>query len=67
VFIRVFTGLAWQRVCIEGIASGGQRFRVCAAAFAINGVAACSVRALAGGGWAFAPPSMASFPARGQP
>jgi hypothetical protein len=46
---------------------GGQRFRVCAAAFAINGAAACSARALTGGGWVSAPPSMASYPTRGRP
>jgi hypothetical protein len=37
----------------------GQRSRVCAAVFAINVAAASSARALAGGGWASAPPSMA--------
>jgi hypothetical protein len=45
----------------------GQRFRVCAAAFAMNAAASCSARALAGGGWASAPPSMASYPVRGRP
>jgi hypothetical protein len=45
----------------------GQRFRVCAAAFAINDAATSSARALAGGGWASVPPSMASFRARGLP
>jgi hypothetical protein len=44
-----------------------QRFRICAAAFAINGVDASSAHALAGGGWASAPPSIASYPARGRP
>jgi hypothetical protein len=43
----------------------GQRFRIYAAAFVINVVGASSARALTGGGWASAPPSMASFPARG--
>jgi hypothetical protein len=40
---------------------------VCAAAFTINVAAASSARALAGGGWPSAPPSMASFSTRGRP
>jgi hypothetical protein len=38
VSARVSTGPAWQR----GHRFGGQRFRVCAAAFTNNGAAACS-------------------------
>jgi hypothetical protein len=45
----------------------GQRFCVCARDFAINVAVGSSAHALAGGSWASALPSMASFPARGRP
>jgi hypothetical protein len=69
VTARFSTGSAWQRAIglYRGHRFHGQRFRVCAATFAINGAVACSACALAGGSWASAPPLMASYPARGRP
>jgi hypothetical protein len=57
----------FHRVWVAASLYRGHRFRACAAAFAINVAAACSTRALADGGWASVPLSMASFLARDRP